>query len=115
MRRLLLGIVVLATALLGAPVDASSVRVSASGCGSLPRLSAGPVVLTVGNDATAFAAIYLIDPANRVYAEIPSLTPGKTLPLTTTLGAGTYALRCVFTDGKVRTSAPITVTGQTRG
>lgn len=113
MRRLLLGVVVLATALLGA--SAPGVRVSAAGCGSLPALSAGPVALTVTNDANAFVAVYVIDPANRVYAEIPSLTPGKTLPLSTTLGAGRYALRCVFTDGTVRTSAPITVTGQTTG
>ena len=115
MRRLLLGVVVLATALLGASEDASSVRISASGCGSLPGFGAGRLSLTVANDASAFAAVYVIDPANRVYAEIPSLTPGKSLPLTTTLGAGTYALRCVFTDGTVRTSAPITVTGQTSG
>jgi high-affinity iron transporter len=115
MRRLLLGVVVLATALLGATPDASSVRISASGCGTLPELTAGPVALTVANDANAFAAIYVIDPGDRVYAEIPSLTPGRTLPLTTTLGAGSYALRCVFTDGTVRTSDPITVTGQTTG
>ena len=104
-----------ATALLGASPDASSVGISASGCGSLPGFGAGPVSLTVANDATAFAAVYVIDPANRVYAEIPSLTPGKSLPLTTTLGAGTYALRCVFTDGTVLTSAPVTVTGRTSG
>jgi high-affinity iron transporter len=112
----LLGVVVLATALIGATPDTSNLRISAAGCGSPPsRLAAGPVTLTVANDAKAFAAVYVINPVGAVYAEIPSLTPGKALPLTTTLGAGTYAVRCVFTDGVVRTSPTITVTGSTSG
>lgn len=115
-RLALLGVVVLATALIGATPDASNLRISAEGCGAPPsQLVAGPVALTVANDAKAFAAVYLINPAGAMYAEVPSLTPGKTLPLTTTLGAGTYAVRCVFTDGTVRTSPTITVTGSTTG
>ncbi len=110
----LLGVVVLATVFIGATPDSSTLRISAAGCGS-PRseLSAGPLTFTVVNDAKAFAAVYLINPTGDVYAEIPSLTPGKSLPLATTLGAGSYAVRCVFTDGTVRTSATITVTGTT--
>jgi high-affinity iron transporter len=114
--RALLGVVVLATALIGATPDASDLRVDASGCGSPPaRLAAGPVALTVANAGNAFVAVYLINPAGDVYAEIPSLTPGRTLPLATTLGAGSYAVRCVFTDGTVRTSPTIAVAGSTSG
>ncbi|HEX4224062.1 MAG TPA: EfeM/EfeO family lipoprotein [Pseudonocardiaceae bacterium] len=112
----LLGVVVLATALIGATPDASNLRVGPDGCGVPPsRLAAGPVALTVANEAKAFVAVYLINPAGEVFAEIPSLTPGKSLPLSTTVGAGTYAVRCVFTDGTVRTSSTITVTGSTNG
>ena len=115
-RLALLGVVVLATALIGATPDRSNLHVNATGCGTPPdRLAAGPVAFTVANDATAFTAVYVINPAGDVYAEIPSLTPGKTLPLTTTLAAGSYALRCVFTNGTVRTSPPITVTGTATG
>lgn len=115
-RLALLGVVVLATALIGETPDTSNLHINAAGCGSPPsRLAAGPVTLTVANDATAFAAVYVINRAGAVYAEIPSLTPGKALPLSTTLGAGTYAVRCVFTDGIVRTSPAITVTGTTTG
>jgi iron uptake system EfeUOB component EfeO/EfeM len=80
-----------------------------------PGLRAGPVALPVTNQAVAFVSVYLIDPAQDVYAELPSLTPGATLPLATTLAAGTYALRCVFTDGTVRTSTEFTVVGTTTG
>jgi high-affinity iron transporter len=112
----LLGVVVLATALIGATPDTSTLHISANGCGSPPsQLDAGAVTFTVANDAKAFAAVYLINPTGDVYAEIPSLTPGKSLPLTTTLGSGDYAVRCVFTDGKVRTSSAITVTGTATG
>ena len=114
--RALLAVVVVATALIGATPDASNLRVDASGCGSPPsRVAAGPVAFTVVNAANAFVAVYLINPAGDVYAEIPSIPPGGTLPLATTLGAGSYAVRCVFTDGTVRTSPDITVTGQTSG
>ena len=73
------------------------------------------MAFTVTNDATAFAAVYLINPAGDVYAEIPSVTPGRTLPLATTLGRRHYAVRCVFTDGTVRTSPAFTVTGTATG
>jgi iron uptake system EfeUOB component EfeO/EfeM len=90
--------------------------VGESGCGSPPRgLPAGPVALPVTDQAVAFVSVYLIDPAEDVYAELPSLAPGATLPLSTTLAAGTYALRCVFTDATVRTSPEFTVTGSTTG
>jgi iron uptake system EfeUOB component EfeO/EfeM len=91
-------------------------RIDAAGCGSPPpELPAGPVAFTLVNADRAFAAVYLVDPAGLVYAEVPSITPGRSRPLTGTLAAGRYALRCVFTDGTVRTSAPITLTGPSSG
>jgi high-affinity iron transporter len=50
---------------------------------------------------------------NDAYAEIQELAPHATLPLSTDLGAGDYAVRCVFGDGKIGTSATILVSGTT--
>jgi iron uptake system EfeUOB component EfeO/EfeM len=93
------------------------VTVDATGCGSAPPgLAAGPVAFTVANHADAFVAVYVVSRSGGdVYAEIPSVAPGRTLPLATTLDAGTYALRCVFTDGTVRTSPAFTLTGPATG
>ncbi|GIH17977.1 EfeM/EfeO family lipoprotein [Rugosimonospora africana] len=60
--------------------------------------------------------VYLIDPRrNLVYAEARDLTPGTRRTMSTTLGAGRYALRCVFTDGTVLTSQAHTLTGTVAG
>jgi high-affinity iron transporter len=78
-------------------------------------LPAGPLAFSVTDRArAAFVSVYLTDPdKGDVYAEIPWLAPGHTLPLTTTLNGGHYAFRCVFSDGTVRTSRRITITGTT--
>jgi iron uptake system EfeUOB component EfeO/EfeM len=103
-------------ALAGTATPGGSLAVDESGCGAPPpQLPAGPVTFQITDDADAYATVYLVDPAGDVYAEITSITPGKTLPLATTLGAGSYAIRCVFTDGTVRTSRPVAVTGTTTG
>ena len=91
---------------------AEPLDISAAGCGTPPSpVLAGQVAMDITNHAKAFAAVYLINPAGDVYAEIPSVPPGRTLPLATTLTGGTYAVRCVFTDGVIRTSPAFTVTG----
>ena len=106
-------------ALAGSATPGGAVAIGEDGCGAPPgRLPAGPVSFSVTNDDSdnSFASVYLIGlSANLVYAEIPSLPPGRTLPLATTIAANTYALRCVFNDGTVQTSPPITVTGSTTG
>jgi iron uptake system EfeUOB component EfeO/EfeM len=108
-------------ALAGTVTPGGAVTINASGCGSPPaQLPAGPVSFSVTNHdkANAFASVYLIGLSgheNLVYAEITSLTPDKTLPLDSTLAAGTYALRCVFTDNTVQTSPAIAVIGTTTG
>ncbi len=48
-----------------------------------------------------------------VYAQIQELAPHASLPLTADLGAGDYAVRCVFGNGKIGTSAAIRITGRT--
>jgi iron uptake system EfeUOB component EfeO/EfeM len=100
----------------GAAVPGGPVTVTERACGTPPaRLPAGRVGFRVTNAAVAFVTVYVISQAGDVYAEIPSLTPRHALPLETTLAAGRYSLRCVFTNGAVRTSAAFTVTGSTTG
>jgi high-affinity iron transporter len=56
--------------------------------------------------------VYLIDPAtDAVYGEIEGLAPGTTRDLVATVSGGTYAWRCVPTDGKGVTSQSVRVTG----
>ena len=95
----------------GAPI-----AVRDAGCGTPPAAAdAGRVAFAVTDDTKVFATIYLVDTADRVYAEIPWLTPGRTLPLATTLGAGRYAIRCVLSDGTIHTTSQFSVSGTTAG
>ncbi len=74
----------------------------------------GSQVLQLKDNARDPVELYLIEPAgNKVYAELQDFTPGTTRTLPTTLTAGRYAFRCVFSNGTVLTSADYTVTGTT--
>jgi len=74
--------------------------------------TAGHQVLRLKDTGRDPLELYLIDPAsNDVYAEVQDFDPGTTRTLSTTLTAGRYAFRCVFSDGAVLTSAGYTVTG----
>jgi high-affinity iron transporter len=96
------------------PPAGGPISIRTSGCGTPPAaLDAGRVSFAVTDDSDIFAKAYLVDDADRVYAEIPWLIPGRTLPLATTLAAGHYAIRCVLTDGTVHTTSGISVTGTT--
>ena len=117
-----LAVLPIATAVAGAAGVAQShptaaggpIAVRAADCGTPPAAAdAGRVNFAVTDDTNVFATVYLVDTANRVYAEIPWLTPGHTLPLATTLGAGRYAIRCVLSNGKVHTTSQFSVSGTT--
>ncbi|SEG81214.1 high-affinity iron transporter [Actinacidiphila yanglinensis] len=104
-------------AVAGHRVPGGRIGVDAAGCGSPPaRGPAGPVSFRVTDRAPNFVAVYLTDPSGRkVYAEIPWIAPAGTQPLSTTLAAGRYTLRCVFSDGAVRVSHPMALSGRTTG
>jgi iron uptake system EfeUOB component EfeO/EfeM len=94
-----------------------SVVVSESGCGGG---WGGPVmghqVMALHNTSPDAAQIYLIDPGRHlVYAEARDIAPGSTRALSTTLGSGHYALRCVFSNGTVLTSARHDIHGAVAG
>jgi len=88
-------------------------------CGTPPgTLAAGPVTFQVTDDSRDFVNVYVIGvgggtSGDEVYAEIQELAPHATLPLSTDLGAGSYAVRCVFGNGRTGTSATIRITGTT--
>ena len=78
--------------------------------------TAGHQVMTLRDAARDPVELYLIEPSgNTVFAELQDFTPGTTRTLSTTLTAGRYAFRCVFSNGKVLTSASYTVTGKAAG
>jgi iron uptake system EfeUOB component EfeO/EfeM len=116
-------VVVAALALLGGAVVATPggppsapgavVLVSEQDCGSgWTPAGAGRQSLSLSDTARDPAEVYLVTPdGGEVYAEVQSLLPGVPRLLATTLGPGRYALRCVFTDGTVRTSPARTLTG----
>ncbi|TDU02958.1 iron uptake system component EfeO [Streptomyces sp. 846.5] len=96
------------------------ITVSENGCGAGWTASmirhAGQVVLRLSDTARDPAEVYLIAPGSgEVYAEVLSLLPGVPRTLSTTLDGGSYALRCVFTDGQVRTSPTRTLGGTAAG
>ena len=84
-------------------------------CGAPPgRLTAGPVSFQVTDETRDFVNVYVVAAkGDDVYAEIQDLAPHSTLPLSTDLGAGSYAVRCIFSDGVTGTSASIQITGST--
>ncbi|WP_052441093.1 EfeM/EfeO family lipoprotein [Streptacidiphilus anmyonensis] len=90
-----------------------AVTVDKHACGAPPaRLPAGPVDFEVRDAATTFVSVYVTDPTGaRAYAEIRWLGPNHSLPLSASLAAGRYALRCVFSDGPVLTSSTVAVSG----
>ena len=99
-----------------APQHALDLAQAPGHCGAPPdSLAAGPVSFQVTDDSRDFVNVYVIDASSTgtVYAEIRDLAPHATLPLETDLGAGSYAVRCVFSNGKIDTSSAISVTGTT--
>jgi high-affinity iron transporter len=93
------------------------VTITASSCGASAgwQLTAGAVTFEVTSRAPGYTSVYLVsesDPAaGDVLAELTSLGQGRTQPLSTSLGGGNYALRCVLTDATVRVSGLLRVSG----
>jgi high-affinity iron transporter len=113
----LLAVLGLVAADRGGTAHGGRLTVTATACGHpAGHLAAGPVAFDVTDRAPGFVQVYLVSPdGSLAYAEIPWLASTHTLPLTGTLGAGRYAVRCVLSDGTVRTSRPFRVTGRTAG
>jgi iron uptake system EfeUOB component EfeO/EfeM len=104
-----------ATPAVGGGAVPVSVTVSACGSGTGWHLAAGALTVDVSSHAPGYTSVYLTSAAGDVLAELPALGQGRTQPLTTTLTGGRYWLRCVLTDSTVLVSAPLYISGTTRG
>ncbi|MEU0203547.1 MULTISPECIES: iron uptake transporter permease EfeU [unclassified Streptomyces] len=95
------------------PSGGETVAVSETDCGqgfTAPR--PGRQTFQMRNTGDKTSEVYLIDPAtNAVYGEIEGLAPGTTRELVATVAGGSYAWRCVPTDGKAVTSKAVRVAG----
>ncbi|GAA2303546.1 FTR1 family protein [Streptomyces hawaiiensis] len=122
-RRLLLPVAVVAVPALLAglvvalahpkPAAGQTVAVSGTDCGQgFTAPKPGRQDFRMHNTGNQTSEVYLIDPSsNAVYGEIEGLAPGTTRDLVATVAGGTYAWRCVPTDGKAVTSKAVRVTG----
>ncbi|MEU0388157.1 iron uptake transporter permease EfeU [Streptomyces chartreusis] len=95
------------------PAGGETVAVSAKDCGQgFTAPEPGRRTFRMRNTGDQTSEVYLIDPAtNAVYGEIEGLAPGTTRDLVATVAGGTYAWRCVPSDGKAVTSRAVRVGG----
>ncbi|NUR84944.1 MAG: iron permease, partial [Nonomuraea sp.] len=97
--------------------EAPAVHVSARDCGQgFAAPKPGRQVFQVRNTGDRTAEVYLVDPAtNAVYGEVEGIAPGTTRSLVATIGAGSYAWRCVPNGGSAVTSPAVRVSGGAAG
>ncbi|MEV6942976.1 iron uptake transporter permease EfeU [Streptomyces sp. NPDC051172] len=99
----------------GRPKSAAgqTIAVSEKDCGkgfSAPK--PGRQTFQMHNTGDKTSEVYLVDPAtSAVYGEVEGLAPGTTRALVATVAGGTYAWRCVPSNGTAVTSKAVRVTG----
>ncbi|MFJ9864096.1 iron uptake transporter permease EfeU [Streptomyces sp. NPDC101165] len=95
------------------PAGDQTVAVSETECGKgFTAPKPGRQTFQMHNTGGKTSEVYLIDPStSAVYGEIEGLAPGTTRDLVATVAGGTYAWRCVPTDGKAVTSEAVRVSG----
>jgi len=89
---------------------ASAVTVSRTDCA--PEWSTaepGTQTITVTNNSGLAGEINLDNSAGAVVGEIETIGPGTSAPLTATLAAGTYTIRCLMGSLAATASQPVTV------
>jgi high-affinity iron transporter len=97
-------------ALPAAATSASTVTVTRTDCA--PEWSSaqtGTQTITVTNNSGLAGEINLDNASGAVIGEIETIGPGTSAPLTATLGAGTYTIRCLMGSQPTTASQPVTV------
>ncbi|TXR52874.1 FTR1 family protein [Quadrisphaera setariae] len=95
---------------------ASTLEVTDTRCAQdLSAPSAGTQVFQVTNSSSKIVEVDLDDASGGIVAEIETLAPGTTAPMSATLGDGTYTVECLPAGGDPMSSAPVQVTGSTGG
>lgn len=97
--------------------DTFTVQVSVSACGSgWNAHHAGPLHLSFHDTDSRAGGVQIIGSrTGALYAEVEPLGPGTTDELDISLGAGTYAMRCLMEDEAAVVGPAVTLTGSTAG
>jgi len=72
--------------------------------------TAGTQTFTIDNESGMAGEINLDDSSGDIVAEIETIGPGTSAPLTATLNSGTYVFKCFMGSQPVTVSAPVQVT-----
>ena len=94
----------------------TTVTVTGSGCArDWTSARAGTQTLTVTNSSSRAGEITLDNAAGGIVAEIETLGPATTAPMTATLGGGSYTFQCRMSGQAAMSSAAVNITGQVTG
>jgi len=101
----------------GSASPANLVSVSNGGCGGSWHLaSPGWHTFAVYNAAAEAVTVDLVNPANgAIYAEVETIGPQTTSPLSLDVGSGSYAFRCLFDEYDPITGPTVVVGGHAGG
>ncbi|MDH6195297.1 high-affinity iron transporter [Mycobacterium frederiksbergense] len=92
--------------------DATRVTITATGCADdWSTVRAGSQTFTVVNKSGKTGEINLVDADNGVVAEIETLGPATSAPMSATLGSGTYTFSCLMAGQPAMVSQPKQVSG----
>ncbi|MBO0820904.1 MAG: FTR1 family protein [Nocardiopsaceae bacterium] len=92
------------------PSGVTSVTVTKTGCASeWTAAKAGSQTITITNSSGVAGEINLDNSAGAVVAEIETIGPATSAPLTATLGAGTYTIKCLMGSRPATSSPTVTV------
>ena len=92
--------------------SATTVKVTSSGCASgWSAAGTGTQTFEVDNETGKAGEINLDDAGGAVVAEIETIGPGTTAPMTATLGPGSYTFRCLMSGMSAMSSATVQVSG----
>ena len=99
-------------ALPSASASAATVSVTKTSCArDWTTARTGTQTISVDNQSGEAGEINLDNAAGGVMAEIETIGPGTTAPMTVTLGSGTYTIRCFMGSQPVMASAPVQISG----
>ncbi|HVT69327.1 MAG TPA: iron uptake transporter permease EfeU [Trebonia sp.] len=98
----------------GTPASATAVTVTKTSCAQdWTTARTGPQTITVTNQSGLAGEINLDNSAGAVVAEIETIGPATTAPMTATLSAGTYTIKCLMGSLPTTSSQAVTVTAKT--
>jgi high-affinity iron transporter len=108
------GAIIVAVPAASSSASAASVTVTKTSCAQdWTTAQTGSQTITVTNQSALAGEIDLDNSAGAVVAEIETIGPATSAPMTATLSAGTYTIKCLMGSLAATSSAPVTVTAKT--